>query len=161
MRGPYRQGGATFAEKSTKLIAQDKVATVFGGRTFASRKAMLPVFQKRKVLLWHPCNTRAEELAVHLLHGRDDQPADRPGLDYLKERGNKKCVPSLAATMCSPERPTKSSRRTPRPTGMEVLGEKCTPLGHTEYGTLVSKSPRRSRMRFQHAYGDSDVASFK
>jgi urea transport system substrate-binding protein len=36
----------TFAEKAQKLISVDKVATVFGGWTSASRKAMLPVFEK-------------------------------------------------------------------------------------------------------------------
>ncbi|PKC50452.1 periplasmic binding protein-like I, partial [Rhizophagus irregularis] len=36
----------TFAEKAKKLLEQDQVATVFGGWTSASRKAMLPVFEQ-------------------------------------------------------------------------------------------------------------------
>ena len=44
----------TFAEKAQKLISVDKVATVFGGWTSASRKAMLPVFERNKALLWYP-----------------------------------------------------------------------------------------------------------
>src|SRR2546423_1061612 len=43
---PVVQDGAsdwpTFAEKAQRLISQDKVASVFGGWTSASRKAMLP-----------------------------------------------------------------------------------------------------------------------
>src|SRR5687768_17839179 len=35
----------TFAEKARKLIQSDKVATVFGCWTSASRKAVLPVFE--------------------------------------------------------------------------------------------------------------------
>ena len=41
----------TFAEKATKLIDQDKVATVFGCWTSASRKAVLPVFETKKHML--------------------------------------------------------------------------------------------------------------
>jgi urea transport system substrate-binding protein len=44
----------TFAEKAKKLIDQDKVATVFGCWTSASRKAVLPVFESKKHLLWYP-----------------------------------------------------------------------------------------------------------
>src|SRR4028118_778221 len=37
----------TFAEKAKKLIDQDKVVTVFGCWTSASRKAVLPVFEEK------------------------------------------------------------------------------------------------------------------
>src|SRR3954464_11760717 len=36
----------TFAQKAGKLRESDRVATVFGGWPSASRKAMLPVFEK-------------------------------------------------------------------------------------------------------------------
>src|SRR5262245_3639799 len=45
---------ATFAQKAQKLIQQNQVVTVFGGWTSASRKAMLPVFEKNASLLWYP-----------------------------------------------------------------------------------------------------------
>lgn len=44
----------TFAEKAQKLISVNKVATTFGGWTSASRKAMLPVFERNKALLYYP-----------------------------------------------------------------------------------------------------------
>lgn len=37
----------TFAEKAKKLLVNDKVGTVFGCWTSASRKAVLPVFEKK------------------------------------------------------------------------------------------------------------------
>ena len=49
----------TFAEKADKLITQDKVAAVFGGWTSASRKAMLPVFERRRRCCGTPSSTRA------------------------------------------------------------------------------------------------------
>ena len=44
----------TFAEKSKKLIIQDKVACVFGCWTSASRKAVLPIFEKENNMLYYP-----------------------------------------------------------------------------------------------------------
>ena len=53
---PIEEDGAsdwpTFAEKSKKLIDQDKVAVVFGGWTSASRKAMLPVYEAKDAFLY-------------------------------------------------------------------------------------------------------------
>ena len=42
----------TFAEKARKLLERDKVAAVMGCYTSASRKAVLPVFEKLKGLLY-------------------------------------------------------------------------------------------------------------
>ncbi|WP_435337972.1 transporter substrate-binding protein, partial [Acinetobacter sp. LH3_13] len=44
----------TFAEKAKKLLERDKVAAVFGCYTSASRKAVLPVFEQHKGLLYYP-----------------------------------------------------------------------------------------------------------
>lgn len=39
----------TYNEKASKLVIQDRVPTVFGSYTSASRKAVLPVFEKRTI----------------------------------------------------------------------------------------------------------------
>lgn len=44
----------TFAEKAKKLLVNDKVAAVFGCWTSASRKAVLPIFEKENGLLYYP-----------------------------------------------------------------------------------------------------------
>eukprot|EP01035_Chromulina_nebulosa_P000514 gene515-724_t len=44
----------TFAEKSKKLLVNDKVAAVFGCWTSASRKAVLPVFEGESGVLYCP-----------------------------------------------------------------------------------------------------------
>src|SRR3546814_14785708 len=58
---------ATFAQKATKLIDSDGVVTVFGGWTSSSRKAMLPVFEKTKNLLWYPVQFEGKECSPHIL----------------------------------------------------------------------------------------------
>ena len=44
----------TFAEKARKLLENDHVAVTFGAFTSASRKAVLPVFERNKGLLYYP-----------------------------------------------------------------------------------------------------------
>lgn len=58
----------TFAEKAKKLLQQDKVVTVFGGWTSASRKAMLPVFEENKGLLWYPVQYEGMEASPNIFY---------------------------------------------------------------------------------------------
>ena len=44
----------TYNEKASKLVIQDRVPTVFGSYTSASRKAVLPVLGKRNNLYFYP-----------------------------------------------------------------------------------------------------------
>ena len=43
-----------FAEKAAQLLEKDKVAVVFGCWTSASRKAVIPVFERLNGLLFYP-----------------------------------------------------------------------------------------------------------
>ncbi|MFT4160973.1 MAG: transporter substrate-binding protein [Shinella sp.] len=44
----------TYNEKASKLLLQDRLPTVFGCYTSASRKAVLPVFERRNGVLFYP-----------------------------------------------------------------------------------------------------------
>ena len=80
----------TFAEKAQKLISEDKVAAVFGGWTSASRKAMLPVFEENKALLFYPVQYEGLEQSPNIFYtGATTNQQIVPGLDYLKEQGKK------------------------------------------------------------------------
>src|SRR5262249_15619380 len=80
----------TFAEKAQKLIRQDNVATVFGGWTSASRKAMLPVFERNKALLWYPVQYEGLESSPYIYYtGATTNQQIIPALDYLRQKGKK------------------------------------------------------------------------
>ncbi|MFC6083161.1 urea ABC transporter substrate-binding protein [Sphaerisporangium aureirubrum] len=152
----------TFAEKATKLIAQDKVATVFGGWTSASRKAMLPVFEKRKGLLWYPVQYEGLESSPNIFYtGATTNQQIVPGLDYLKEEGKKKIF-LVGSDYVFPRTANKIIKAYAAANGMEILGEEYTPLGHTEYSTLVNKVVQaKPDAVFNTLNGDSNVAFFK
>src|SRR5215204_6072780 len=82
----------TFAEKSKKLIQQDKVACVFGCWTSASRKAVLPVFEGLKGLLFYPVQYEGLESSPNIYYtGAEPTQQIIPGVEYLvNELGSKK-----------------------------------------------------------------------
>ncbi|RAY12066.1 urea ABC transporter substrate-binding protein [Actinomadura craniellae] len=152
----------TFAQKAQKLIRKDKVATVFGGWTSASRKAMLPVFERNKALLWYPVQYEGLESSPYIFYtGATTNQQIVPGLDYLKEKGKKK-VFLVGSDYVFPRTANKIIKAYAKANGMEILGEEYTPLGHTEYSTLVNKiAQAKPDAVFNTLNGDSNVAFFK
>ncbi|WP_066365364.1 urea ABC transporter substrate-binding protein [Herbidospora mongoliensis] len=152
----------TFAEKANKLISQDKVATVFGGWTSASRKAMLPVFERHKALLWYPVQYEGLESSPYIFYtGATTNQQIIPGLDYLKEQGKTKIF-LVGSDYVFPRTANKIIKAYAAANGMTVLGEEYTPLGHTEYSTLTNKVVQaKPDAVFNTLNGDSNVAFFK
>ncbi|GAB1817014.1 urea ABC transporter substrate-binding protein [Herbidospora sp. RD11066] len=152
----------TFAEKANKLISQDKVATVFGGWTSASRKAMLPVFERHKALLWYPVQYEGLESSPYIFYtGATTNQQIIPGLDYLKEQGKTKIF-LVGSDYVFPRTANKIIKAYAAANGMTILGEEYTPLGHTEYSTLTNKVVQaKPDAVFNTLNGDSNVAFFK
>ena len=77
---------ATFTEKATKLLENDKVATVFGCWTSASRKAVVPVFESHNGLLWYPVQYEGMESSPNVMYiGAAPNQQIVPAVDYLAE----------------------------------------------------------------------------
>jgi urea transport system substrate-binding protein len=152
----------TFAEKAQKLISQDKVATVFGGWTSASRKAMLPVFERNKSLLWYPVQYEGLESSPYIFYtGATTNQQIVPALDYLKEQG-KKSLFLVGSDYVFPRTANKIIKAYAAANGMQIVGEEYTPLGSTEYATLVNKVvSAKPDAIFNTLNGDSNVAFFK
>lgn len=152
----------TFAEKAQKLISQDKVATVFGGWTSASRKAMLPVFERNKALLWYPVQYEGLESSPYIFYtGATTNQQIVPGLDYLATQGKKRLF-LVGSDYVFPRTANKIIKAYATANGMEILGEEYSPLGHTEYSTLANKlSQAKPDVVFNTLNGDSNVAFFK
>ncbi|MFI5937152.1 urea ABC transporter substrate-binding protein [Actinoplanes sp. NPDC051494] len=152
----------TFAEKAQKLINEDKVAATFGGWTSASRKAMLPVFERNKALLWYPVQYEGLESSPYIFYtGATTNQQIVPALDYLKEQG-KKSVFLVGSDYVFPRTANKIIKAYAQANGMTVTGEEYTPLGATEYSTIVNKlGQAKPDVVFNTLNGDSNVAFFK
>ena len=152
----------TFAEKAQKLISSDCVAAVFGGWTSASRKAMLPVFEGNNSLLFYPVQYEGLEASKNIFYtGATTNQQIIPGLDYLKENGVKSIF-LVGSDYVFPRTANKEIKAYAAANGIEVKGEEYTPLGSTDFATIVNKvKGAGADSVFNTLNGDSNVAFFK
>jgi len=152
----------TFAEKARKLISEDKVATVFGGWTSASRKAMLPVFEELNGLLWYPVQYEGLEASPNIFYtGATTNQQIVPSVTWLLENRGKKFF-LLGSDYVFPRTANKIIKAQLAAEGGEVVGEEYTPLGHTDYSTIISKIRQANPdVVYNTLNGDSNVAFFK
>jgi urea transport system substrate-binding protein len=154
----------TFAEKATKLIDQDKVATVFGCWTSASRKAVLPVFESKDHLLWYPVQYEGQECSKNIFYtGAAPNQQIEPAVDWLLENKGKEfflvgsdyVFPRTANTIIKEQLAAK---------GGKTVGEDYLPLGNTEVTPIITKIKAalpNGGVIFNTLNGDSNVAFFK
>lgn len=152
----------TFAEKARKLLSEDKVATVFGGWTSASRKAMLPVFEELNGLLWYPVQYEGMESSPNIFYtGATTNQQIVPSIDFLLEQGKKK-VFLLGSDYVFPRTANKIIKAQLAANGGETVAEEYTPLGHTDYTTIIAKIKEANPdVVYNTLNGDSNVAFFK
>jgi urea transport system substrate-binding protein len=152
----------TFAEKARKLLSEDKVATVFGGWTSSSRKAMLPVFEELNGLLWYPVQYEGLESSPNIFYtGATTNQQIIPSVDFLLEKGKKK-VFLLGSDYVFPRTANKIIKAQLAAKGGETVAEEYTPLGHTDYTTIIAKiKEAKPDVVYNTLNGDSNVAFFK
>lgn len=152
----------TFAEKAGKLLQQDKVAAVFGGWTSASRKAMLPVFEQNKGLLFYPVQYEGLESSPNIFYtGATTNQQIVPSVTWLLENRGKKFY-LLGSDYVFPKTANQVIKAQLAAEGGEVVGEEYTPLGHTDYSTIISKiKAAKPDIVYNTLNGDSNVAFFK
>ncbi|MDQ5833207.1 MAG: urea ABC transporter substrate-binding protein, partial [Actinomycetota bacterium] len=153
----------TFAEKAQKLISTDKVAAVFGGWTSASRKAMLPVFERNKALLYYPVQYEGLESSPYIFYsGATTNQQIVPGLEYLKDKLKVKKLFLVGSDYVFPRTANKEIKAWAKANGMQIVGEEYSPLGNTEYATTINKiKAAKPDAVFQTINGDSNVAFWK
>ncbi|WP_429637586.1 urea ABC transporter substrate-binding protein [Anoxybacillus kestanbolensis] len=152
----------TFAEKAKKLLQKDKVATIFGGWTSASRKAMLPVVEQNNGLLWYPVQYEGMESSPNIFYtGATTNQQIIPAVSWLLENRGKKFF-LLGSDYVFPRTANKIIKAQLKAEGGELAGEEYTPLGHTDYSTIISKIKEvKPDVVFNTLNGDSNVAFFK
>lgn len=153
---------ATFAEKAQKLLTKDKVATVFGCWTSASRKAVLPVFESNKGLLWYPVQYEGQESSPNIFYtGAAPNQQIVPAIEYLvKNRGKK--IFLVGSDYVFPRTANSIIKAQAKALGAEVVGEEYTPMGYTDYTTVINKiKETKPDFVFNTLNGDSNVAFFK
>jgi urea transport system substrate-binding protein len=132
-----------FAEKARQLVAQDKVAAVFGCWTSVSRKSVLPVFKELNGLLFYPVQYEGEELEKNVFYtGAAPNQQAIPAVEYLmsEEGGGAKRFFLLGTDYVYPRTTNKILRAFLHSKGVtdDDIAEVYTPFGHSDYQTIVA-----------------------
>ncbi len=132
-----------FAEKSRQLLAQDKVAVVFGCWTSVSRKSVLPVFKELNGLLFYPVQYEGEELEKNVFYtGAAPNQQAIPAVEYLmsKDGGSAKRFVLLGTDYVYPRTTNKILEAYLKSKGVaaEDIMINYTPFGHSDWQTIVS-----------------------
>ncbi|MEV2276905.1 urea ABC transporter substrate-binding protein [Nocardiopsis sp. NPDC049922] len=153
---------ATFAERAQKLLQADQAATVFGGWTSASRKAMLPVFERNNGLLWYPVQYEGLEASPNIVYtGATTNQQIIPALDYLREQGHTSLY-LVGSDYVFPRTANQIINAYADAHDMQITAEEYTPLGHTEYSTITNDIARtQPDAVFNTLNGDSNVSFFQ
>ena len=154
----------TFAEKAKKLLVKDKVASVFGCWTSASRKAVLPVFEKENGMLYYPTFYEGLEASKNVIYtGQEATQQIIWGLDWAYKQGCRKFF-LIGSDYIWPRTSNKIARIhiEKHLKGCKVVGEEYYPLGHTNFNSLINKIKlKKPDCIYSIIVGGSNVSWYK
>lgn len=154
----------TFAEKARKLLVEDKVAAVFGAWTSASRKAVLPVFEKENGMLYYPTFYEGLEQSKNVIYtGQEATQQILAGMDWIAKEKDAKTFYLVGSDYIWPRTSMKIARKhIENVLGGKVVGEEYAPLGHTNFRSLINKIRlRKPDVVYAAIVGGSNVAWWK
>ena len=154
----------TFAEKSKKLLVNDRVAAVFGCWTSASRKAVLPVFEKENGLLYYPTFYEGLEQSKNVIYtGQEATQQILYSLDWAQKEKKAKTFFLIGSDYIWPRTSMKIARKHIENFQKgKVVGEEYYPLGSTNFGSLMNKIKlQKPDCIFAAVVGGSNVAFYK
>lgn len=153
----------TFAEKSKKLLVNDKVAAVFGCWTSASRKAVLPIFEQYNGMLYYPTFYEGLEQSPNVIYtGQEATQQIISGIDWVTKTKGAKSFYLLGSDYIWPRTSNKIARKHIEKLGLSVVGEEYYPLGHTQFNSVINKIKlKKPDVIYAIVVGGSNVAFYK
>lgn len=150
---------ATFASKARKLVVGDKCVSVFGSYTSASRKAVLPVFEKRDNLYFYPTLYEGRECSKNVIYtGAVPNQQQDEFVPWLVENFGKKFF-LIGSNYIYPKEENNYCKKLLAELGGEVVNEEYVPLGHSEFSSVINKiKATQPDVIFSTVVGDSVVA---
>ncbi len=157
-----RSDWPTFAKEAERLITQEKVSTVFGCWTSASRKTVKPVFEKYNHLLIYPVQYEGLEMSPNIIYtgaapNQQIIPAVKWSLDNLGTSfylvGSDYVFPRTANEIIKDQVAS---------LGGKIVGEDYVLLGSTDVKAIVQKIVQtKPAVILNTINGDTNLAFFK
>ena len=153
---------ATFADKARKLLAEDKVSTVFGCWTSSSRKSVKPIFEELYGLLWYPVQYEGMEASPNIMYmGASPNQQVVPAIEYCAENyGNKMYL--IGSDYIFPRTANRIIRAQFGALEAECVGETYVPMGHTDFTEIIEEIKRENPdVIINSLNGDSNIYFFR
>ncbi len=154
----------TFAEKAKVLLEQDHVAAVFGCWTSASRKAVLPIFERDNGMLYYPTFYEGLEQSKNVIYtGQEATQQILAGLAWMAKEKHAKTFYLIGSDYIWPRTSNKIARKyIQNVLHGTVVGEEYYALGSTDFGTLINKIRlKKPDVIYAIIVGGSNVAFYK
>jgi len=164
---PVLEDGAsdpkTYNEKASKLVIRDRVPTVFGSYTSASRKAVLPVFEKRRNLYFYPTYYEGFECSKNVVYtGAVPNQQLTNFIPWIIENLGKKKFFIVGSNYIYPREMAKVCKILIEQGGAEWVADEYLELGHSEWGAMVNKIKESGAdVVLSNVVGDSVVAFYR
>lgn len=153
----------TYNEKASKLVIRDRVPTVFGSYTSASRKAVLPVFEKRNGMYFYPTYYEGFECSKNVVYtGAVPNQQLSNFIPWIINTLGKKKFFIVGSNYIYPREMAKVSKILIEQNGGEYVADEYLELGHSEWGAMVSKiKDSGCDVVLSNVVGDSVVAFYR
>lgn len=133
---------AVFAREAERLITQEKVSVIFGCWTSSSRKAVKPIVEKYRHLLFYPVQYEGLEQSPNIIYtGSAPNQQIIPGTYWALENLGKR-VYLLGSDYVFPRTANYIIRDIVRVAGGRVLAERYLPLGSSDVAGIVEEIRR-------------------
>ncbi len=130
----------TYNEKASKLVIEDKLPTVFGSYTSASRKAVLPVFEKRNAMYFYPTYYEGYECSKNVVYtGAVPNQQLSNFIPWIMKTLNKKTFFIVGSDYIYPREMAKVCKILIEKNGGKYVADEYLELGHSEWGSMVNK----------------------
>ncbi|MDP9587674.1 UNVERIFIED_ORG: urea transport system substrate-binding protein [Shinella zoogloeoides] len=153
----------TFSEKASSLILKNKIDTVFGCHTSASRKAVLPIFERRNATLFYQTHYEGFECSRNVVYS-GAVPNQQLGkyIPWIVETLGKKKFFIVGSNYVYPREMAKVSKKLIEASGAEWVADEYLELGHSEWAVMVNKIKESGAdVVLSNVVGDSIIAFYR
>ncbi len=153
----------TYNEKANKLVVRDRVPMVFGSYTSASRKAVLPVFERRRNLYFYPTYYEGFECSKNVVYtGAVPNQQLSNFIPWIINTLGKKKFFIVGSNYIYPREMAKVSKILMEQNGAEWVADEYLELGHSEWGAMVNRIKESGcDAVLSNVVGDSVVAFYR
>jgi urea transport system substrate-binding protein len=158
-----RSDWPTFAREAERLISEEKVCTVFGCWTSASRKTVKKVFEDHDHLLIYPVQYEGLETSPCIVYlGAAPNQQILPAVQWAVTTLHKKRFFLVGSDYVFPRAAHAIIKDELQRAGVQVVGEEYIPLGSQKVEAVVSALARaKPDMILNTINGDSNTAFFR